>query len=168
MHPCEFRVSPGRGRKLPLWSTLLVGFPPGGRSLRLSLLLPALTTAALALAGCSSSSDYANNPRPPVPINVSAAISPTKVTVSPQKFGAGPVTFLIANLTNDTQTVTVETVGQGTKQSSSPINPQGTTTLKVDVSEGSYIVHTQSSTIREAHLTVGAKRPSSQDTLLQP
>ena len=136
--------------------------------LRFSLLVPVLTAAALALVGCSSDADYANNPRPPVPINVSAAISPDKVTVSPEKFGAGPVTFLIANLTNDTQTVTVETVGKGTKQSSSPINPQGTTTLKVDVREGTYVVHTQSSSIREAHVTVGAKRASSQDTLLQP
>lgn len=137
--------------------------------LRVSLLLPALTAAALALAGCSSGSDYANNPRPPVPINVSAAISPSKVTVSPQKFGAGPVTFLIANLTNDTQTVTVETVGKGVTQTSSPINPQGTTTLKVDVEEkGGWVVRTRSKAIRAARFTVGAKRASSQDTLLQP
>jgi hypothetical protein len=131
-----------------------------------------LTTAAIALAGCGSESDYKNDPRPPTPINISAAISPDKVTVSPQKFGAGPVTFLIANLTDDTQEVTVETEDlankAGVKQTTSPINPQGTATLKVDVKQGQYVVRTKSTSIREAHISVGAERASSQDTLLQP
>jgi hypothetical protein len=131
-----------------------------------------LTTAAIALAGCGSESDYKNDPRPPTPINISAAISPDKVTVSPQKFGAGPVTFLIANLTDDTQEVTVETEDlankAGVRQTTSPINPQGTATLKVDVKQGRYVVRTKSTSIREAHISVGAERASSQDTLLQP
>jgi hypothetical protein len=126
----------------------------------------------LALAGCGSESDYANDPRPPTPITVSAAISPEKVTVSPTSFGAGPVTFLIANLTNDTQQVTVQTrdsaSSAGIRQSSSAINPQGTATLKVDVKEGDYIVSVKNHTIREARLRVGTKRKSSQDQLLQP
>jgi hypothetical protein len=124
--------------------------------------------AALALVSCGSESDYKNDPRPPTPINISAAISPEKVTVSPQKFGAGPVTFLIANLTDDTQEVTVETEDlanqAGIKQTTSPI----TATLKVDVKEGEYVVRTKSSSIREAHISVGGERKSSQDTLLQP
>jgi ABC-type glycerol-3-phosphate transport system substrate-binding protein len=140
--------------------------------LRVTRTASATLLAALALAGCGSESDYANDPRPPSPINISAAISPDKVTVSPAKFGAGPVTFLIANLTDDTQEVTVETADlaseAGIKQTTSPINPQGTATLKVDVKEGEYVVRTKSSSIREAHITVGAERPSSQDTLLQP
>ncbi len=126
----------------------------------------------LALAGCGADSDYANDPRPPTPITVSAAISPDKITVSPTSFGAGPVTFLIANLTGDTQQVTVETRDlsdkAGIKQSSSTINPQGTATLKVDIAEGDYVVHVKKSSIREAHLKVGAERASSQDQLLQP
>ncbi|MEA2124603.1 MAG: hypothetical protein QOI80_1385 [Solirubrobacteraceae bacterium] len=128
--------------------------------------------AALVLAGCGSESDYANDPRPPTPINISASISPDKVTVSPQEFGAGPVTFLIANLTDDTQQVTVETQDlaqkAGIKQTSSLINPQGTATLKVDVKEGDYTVSVKSASIQEAHIKVGAERKSSQDQLLQP
>jgi anti-sigma28 factor (negative regulator of flagellin synthesis) len=131
-----------------------------------------MVAAALALAGCGSESDYANDPRPPTPINISASISPDKVTVSPQQFGAGPVTFLIANLTDDTQTVTVETQDlaqkAGIKQTSSVINPQGTATLKVDVAEGEYTVSVDSASIQEAHISVGAERESSQDQLLQP
>jgi hypothetical protein len=124
------------------------------------------------LVSCGSESDYKNDPRPPTPINISAAISPDKVTVSPPQFGAGPVTFLIANLTDDTQEVTVETEDlsdkAGIKQTTSPINPQGTATLKVDVKQGDYVVRTKSTSIREAHIKVGAERASSQDTLLQP
>ena len=56
----------------------------------------------------------------------------------------------------------------GIKQTTSPINPQGTATLKLDVKEGKYVVRTKSSSIREAHISVGAERESSQDTLLQP
>ena len=148
-----------------------LGFAPRG-TLRVTRTASATLLAALALAGCGSESDYANDPRPPTPINISAAISPEKVTVSPAEFGAGPVTFLIANLTDDTQEVTVETADlaseAGIKQTTSPINPQGTATLKVDVKEGEYVVRTKSNAIREAHITVGAERPSSQDTLLQP
>jgi hypothetical protein len=140
--------------------------------LRVTRIATASLVAALTLVGCGSESDYKNDPRPPSPINISAAISPDKVTVSPQQFGAGPVTFLIANLTDDTQEVTVETEDlankAGIKQTTSPINPQGTATLKVDVKQGEYVVRTKSATIREAHIKVSAERKSSQDTLLQP
>jgi hypothetical protein len=142
------------------------------RDLRATRTASATVVAALTLVSCGSEADYKNDPRPPSPINISAAISAQKVTVSPQKFGAGPVTFLIANLTDDTQEVTVETADlankAGIRQTTSPINPQGTATLKVDVEEGDYVVRTKSSGIREAHITVGAERASSQDTLLQP
>jgi hypothetical protein len=149
-----------------------LGFRPEERALRVSLIAPGLVAAALALVGCGSQSDYANDPRPPVPINISASISPDKITVSPHEFGAGPVTFLIANLTEDSQQVTIETqdlaATAGIKQTSSVINPQGTATLKLDVKEGDYTVSVESSSIKEAHMQVSAERESSQDQLLQP
>ena len=127
---------------------------------------------ALALAGCGSDADYANDPRPPAPINVSAAISTEKVTISPGNFGAGPVTFLIANLTDSNQQVTVETRDlsekAGIKQTSSTINPQGTATMKLDIKQGAYTVSVSSKGIRPAALKVGGERESSQDLLLQP
>ncbi len=128
--------------------------------------------AAVAIGGCGSESDYANDPRPPSAINVSASISPSKVTVSPTEFGAGPVTLLIANLTEETQQLTIETQSlsqkAGIKQTSSVINPQGTGTLKVDVPEGTYVVRAAREGIQEATVKVGEERPSSQDQLLQP
>lgn len=131
-----------------------------------------MAAVAFALAGCGAEKDYANDPRPPSPINVSASITDEKVTVSPAEFGAGPVTLLIANLTDETQQVTMETQDladtAGIKQTSSDINPQGTASLKVDVPEGDYVVSVEAAGIKEARVTVGAERPSSQDQLLQP
>ena len=41
--------------------------------------------ALCAVAGCGGDSDYANKPRPPAPINVTAAITNSQVSVSPQR-----------------------------------------------------------------------------------
>ena len=126
----------------------------------------------LVASGCGSEEDYANEPRPPAPINVSVAVSPDKVTVSPNEFGAGPITLLIANLTDENQRLTVETQElskeAGIKQQSSVVNPRGTGTLKVDVPEGNIVVRVDRDSIREATVKVGEERESSQDQLLQP
>jgi hypothetical protein len=132
-----------------------------------------LLAATLALAGCGSDPDYANDPRPPSPINVTAAITAEKVTVSPKEFGAGPIVLIVANQTGDPQRVTLQTdelAGEqgGIKQSTAPINPDGTATLKVDVREGEYAVSVDGDGIRGARVTVGAQRASAQNDLLQP
>lgn len=128
--------------------------------------------AALAVAGCGGTKDFANDPRPPGPINISAGISDKRVTVSPAVFGAGPVTVLIANLTDDTQKLTVESKDSSTKsgirQTSSAINPEGTSSLKVEFSPGRYMVSVGSRKIRTAGIRVGTERGSAQDKLLQP
>ena len=56
-------------------------------------------SAALALGACGSS-DFANDPRPAAPIVVTATVASGKVQVSPDRFGAGLVTFTIANLSD--------------------------------------------------------------------
>ena len=132
-----------------------------------------LLAATLCLAGCGSDPDYANEPRPPSPINVTAAITDGEITVSPQEFGAGPIVLIIANETQDPQRVTLETdevAGEqgGIKQSTSPINPDGTATLKVDVREGDYQVSVEGTGIKPARVKVGAERESAQNELLQP
>lgn len=141
-------------------------------TLRASLTATVMTATVLAMVGCGSKEDYANDPRPPAPVNISAAISSDKITVSPGSFGAGPVTFLIANLTDDNQQVTVETRDlsnkAGIKQTSSVINPQGTATMKVDIKEGDYTVSVNHKDVEPAEVKVGAERESSQDQLLQP
>ena len=125
-----------------------------------------LLAAALTIGACGSSDDR-NKTRPPVPINVSVEIGTQKVTASPAKFGAGPITLLVSNQSGASQTMTIN--GPQVKQSVGPINPEDTATLKVSVTPGDYSLATdQSAGLRPARLTVGPKRPSAQNTLLLP
>jgi hypothetical protein len=131
---------------------------------------------ALALAsvtGCGSGSDYANHPRPPAPINVTAAITNSRVSVSPQRFGAGPIVLVISNQSSTAQEVTFQTSELGGSQpgrtfSTTPINPRGTATLKVDVRQGDWKLGTKDGGIRAAAVSVGKRRKSAQNDLLQP
>ena len=130
--------------------------------------------AASALAGCGgdSAADYKNSPRPATPINVTAAISDKEISISPKQFGAGPVVIIVSNQTGSEQTVTLETdelggTQPGLKQSTDPIAPRGTGTLKADVREGSYAISVRKGP-EAATVEVGPKRKSAQDTLLEP
>ncbi len=130
-------------------------------------------TAMCALTACGSDPDYANEPRPATPINISAAITDGRITVSPRRFGAGPVVLLIANETSQARRVTVEsdTFGNrdaGIRQQTAPINPQGTATLKIDMSKGRYMVTVDGDGIEDTKVRVGRPRPDSSDQLLTP
>src|SRR6187401_3251233 len=83
-------------------------------------LAPALALLAIAFAACGESDDRNQN-RPPVPINISVQLGTKKVTASPAKFGAGPITLLVANQSGASQTVTID--GPRVRQSVGPINP---------------------------------------------
>ena len=127
------------------------------------------------LAGCGSSSSYKNNPRPPSPITVTASISDKAVSVSPSRFGAGPITLVVTNQTQRSRELVLESeqeAGQArtglSAQVTGPINPQGTASLKADLNRGRYRVHVRGGGIRPASLTVGQDRPSAQNELLQP
>src|SRR4051794_22686328 len=98
---------------------------------------PALLLGVLAVTlGACGTDDDRNQNRPPVPINISVQLGARKVTVSPPKFGAGPITLLVANQSGASQTVTID--GPRVKQSVGPINPEDTATLKVSVQPGAY------------------------------
>jgi hypothetical protein len=126
---------------------------------------------ALGAAGCGgSNSSYKKLPHPPAPIVVTASISKDRVSVSPERFGAGPIDLLITNQTGASQQITLETRGGGTglKQSTAPINPRDTAEIKADLSSGHYAVRVSAGGIHAATLRVGAERPSAQNQLLQP
>jgi hypothetical protein len=136
-----------------------------------------LAAAALvaALAGCGEedTADYQNKPRPPAPINVTAAIDDDRVRVSPVSFGSGPVVFIISNQSTAAQRVTFETdeIGGesgGITRSTSEIAARSTGQLKVDPPEGAYTLSASSGSIRPAAIEVGARRESAQNELLQP
>jgi len=134
---------------------------------------PVVLALAGTLAGCGSSDQYANEPRPPAPINVTAAITEDRVEVSPRRFGAGPIVLIIANQSGESQEITLETdepaEGKpGIRQKTSPINPRGTAELQVNVPEGTHLVSARSEDVRPAVLDVGGTRESAQNDLLQP
>ena len=133
----------------------------------------ALAVALPTAAGCGSGGDYANEPRPPAPINVTAAITDSRVSVSPQRFGAGPIVLIVSNQSSSAQKVILQTdelggAEPGRKFDTTPINPRGTASLKVDVREGDWKLSTDDDAIRAAAVTVGRERRSAQDDLLQP
>ena len=125
------------------------------------------------LTGCGGGDDYANRPRPPAPINVTAVISDARISVSPRRFGAGPIVLIISNQSSSAQEVTFETdelsaSRPGRTFNTTPINPRGTAALKVDVREGDWQLRTEDNAIRAAAVKVGHMRKSAQDELLQP
>jgi hypothetical protein len=125
---------------------------------------------ALGAGGCGGAGgDYKNEPRPPSPIVVTAAVSKDQVSVSPRKLGAGPISLIVSNQTGASQQVTIESAGApGVRQETAPINPRDTATLTADVAPGTYRVHVAGDGIRAATFRVGRERPSAQNDLLQP
>ncbi|HEX2086856.1 MAG TPA: hypothetical protein VHF89_14345, partial [Solirubrobacteraceae bacterium] len=97
-----------------------------------------LGAVALIGSGCGEDDDYENKPRPPAPIVVSASISEDRVSVSPTEFGAGPITLIVTNQTENAQELTLETdeiggEGPGITQETGPISPGDTASIKADL-----------------------------------
>jgi len=139
-----------------------------------------LGIGAIALGGCGSGKTFANQPKPPVPINLTVYISNARVSVSPAAVGAGPVVFIVTNQSARAQSLAIQRPGgSGSVADTGPINPQGTAQVTVNLSRGDYTVATtsngateaarsQASPIHSATLHIGRPRPSSSDQLLQP
>jgi hypothetical protein len=132
-----------------------------------------IAAVLVSVAGCGGGGDYANEPRPPAPINVTAAITDSRVSVSPERFGAGPIVLVISNQSTSAQEVTFETDELGGSEpgrrfNTTPINPRGTATLKVEVRQGDWKLGTKDGGIRAAAVSVGKERKTAQDELLQP
>jgi hypothetical protein len=128
------------------------------------LLFAAALVMALAVAGCGRD-DFKNDPRPPVPAEVSVKIAKDGVGVSPKEFGAGLVNFTIANLTTEPGTLAIH---GPVDAESSEIPPTGTDTVKVDMKTGSYEASVSGLAVRPFSFTVGPERASGQNDLLLP
>jgi hypothetical protein len=130
----------------------------------------AVAAAALA-AGCGDD-DFENEPRPPVPIELTGVIQDDKLTVSPSRnIGAGPFTILISNQTDSEHTVTLE--GGSIQERVGPVAPDDTVEIKRTLAPGSYEVRAGSARavrreIQPAVLDIGEERPSSNNELLLP
>jgi hypothetical protein len=129
-----------------------------------ALLLLATLVVALVVAGCGRN-DFKNDPRPPIPAEVSVKIARDGVVVSPKEFGAGLVNFTVANLTNETGTLAIH---GPVSADSNVIGPGDAETVKVEVKSGSYEASVDGFAVRPFNFTVGPERPSGQNDLLLP
>ncbi|HTP22620.1 MAG TPA: hypothetical protein VMJ65_23630 [Solirubrobacteraceae bacterium] len=137
-----------------------------------------LAGTALAVSACGSTSPAATTPRPPAPVNLTVFIDNSRVSVSPETVGAGPVEFIITNQASQAESLAILRSGDSGGQpvaSTAPINPQATAQITVDFSSpGRYRVATggdapgSGPAIRAASIHIGAKRASSDNQLLQP
>lgn len=141
-----------------------------------------LFASVLGVGGCGGSTQFANKPRPPIPVDLSVYIDNGRVSVSPSSVGAGPIIFIVTNQASRTESLTITPVGSESSPlaSTGPINPQATAQVTVNLnSPGAYTVATGStgttdaqlaagSGIRSAALHIGPKRASSDNALLQP
>lgn len=134
----------------------------------------AISLALLAM-GCGSSDDYANDPRPPAPVNVGINVTDGRVLVSPSRIGAGPVVLIVSNQSRRSHDITLTPPAGSSSAcleadtSSGPITPNGTARMPVELIEGDCVVSVRGKRgISPALLSVGAERASAQNDLLQP
>jgi hypothetical protein len=131
----------------------------------------AVVLAAAIAVGCGED-DFENEPRPPVPMELSGVIQNDKLTVSPSRnIGAGPFTILISNQTDSVHTVTLE--GGSIEESVGPVAPDGTVEIKRTLAPGSYEVRAGTPRavrreIQPAVLDIGEERENSNSELLLP
>jgi hypothetical protein len=144
---------------------------------------------ALAVAGCGAQ-EHVNDPRPPIPTEITVSISDKSVNVQPADVGiAGKnqqptsqnegqtnpeissnhpldVVFTIANLTDVDTHLEIE----GPKDGTSPIVvSSGTAQYQISLPTGAYLVSAADiPSAVAAHLNVGPDRVSSQNDLLLP
>jgi hypothetical protein len=120
--------------------------------------------AAVALAACGRD-DFDNDPRPPVPAEVTVKIGNGEVVVSPRTFGAGLVNFQIANFEDTPATLAI----QGpTEAVSEEIPARGNNSLRTEMETGSYEASADGVDATPFSFEVGPQRPSAQNDLLLP
>jgi hypothetical protein len=147
-----------------------------------------LALGAAVVAGCGGGAHFANEGRPATPLDLTVYVSNSRVLVSPNSVGAGPVIFIITNQASQAESLSIQPSSGGSAvATTAPINPQATSQVQVNfcssghgcAGPGSYTVTTgdggstdaSNSTppgIQPATLHVGQGRPNSNNVLLQP
>jgi hypothetical protein len=143
----------------------------------------------LPLLGCGAE-EHANDPRPPIPVEVTVSLAENQVSVQPSEVGSGDgdrqaisqnegvespefdpdsplnVVFTVANLTPVDTQLEIE----GPKQATSElIVGRGTTRFEVALPSGDYSIGAADlPNAAEASFSVGPERVSSQNDLLLP
>jgi hypothetical protein len=122
---------------------------------------------AVGASGCGED-DFENEPRPPSPVELTAAIDKRGVSVAPSDPAAGLVVITISNQTDEVTQLVLD--GPGDEDpTSGDIEPLGTGSIKASLEEGEYqAIAGNSETIEPAPINVGPPGPSSQNDLLLP
>ena len=154
-----------------------------------------LTAGALLLAvvaGCGGDDKFKNEPRPPVPTQLTGVITDKEVTVSPDTLPLPPekgqqeaatdldtpIVLIISNQTQEPHTVRLSgktTDGKPIEANTPPINPLDTAQIQQSLPPGTYDVKATSERavnpdeeIAAATLTVKPNRQTSSDDVLLP
>ena len=141
-----------------------------------------LTVMTVAVVGCGGGTQFANNPRPPAPVNLSVYVNDARVSVSPNAVGAGQIIFIVTNQASKTESLSIHPSGSPGRSlaSTGPINPQSTAQVTVDlrgprdytIAAGkagtSQAARAAPGPIQPGELHVGKPRPSASNALLQP
>ena len=125
------------------------------------------------MGGCGGGESFKDKPRPAVPVQLTGAITDRAVSVQPDRVGAGPVTLIIANLSDQSHTVTLEGGPHNVSEQVGPINPQDNARIQETLEPGTYTVKAGSDeasadVIESATLHIGPRRRSSSDRVLLP
>lgn len=127
-----------------------------------------LAAGGLSACGRVDASEKPNGSRPPVTLQVSAAITDRGVNLSPERIGGGPLRMVISNQTSKSVRATLAKSGGGTGRSTRyPIEPGGVAAIQATVTKGTWRVRVGRG-IASARLVVGRTRGSSDDELLLP
>jgi hypothetical protein len=127
----------------------------------------AVGASALAVSACGSAGGKAaSRAGAPNPVNLTVYVNDSRISVSPQVVGAGPVIFIVTNQASHSEALAI-TRGPASSHplaSTAPINPQIATTAhgRTDAQLS------RPSSIAPASLHIGRKRASSSNSLLQP
>lgn len=141
------------------------------RASRRRALAAGCATGVLALAGCGEDEQFANEPSPPPPVTVTALVDAQSVSVSPARFGAGVVRIIIANQSDEPQTVGLRAEDEEeapVTRTTDPIAVGGTGALKLDLEPGTYRLGTEGERIEDGLLKIGPRRPEGRSQLLLP
>jgi hypothetical protein len=122
----------------------------------------------LSACGAVDASTKPTDPRPPADVTVRAAITDDGVHISPTSIGGGPVRVIFSNQTTRPVRGTLSGGDQDRRRTRQPIAPGSTATITTIVAEGGYRVIAGKGTKRQATLTVGPERESSDGDLFLP
>jgi hypothetical protein len=128
----------------------------------------AAAVAAVGVSACGGGgTQFANDPRPPVPVDLSVYIDNNHVSISPAKIGAGPVILYVTNQASGSETLAIKTSGGSSVASSGHINSGSTAQVTANLKTGTYDI-AGGTKIPPAKLKIGKPRKNADNVLLQP